>query len=324
MKKKNGLKKVFIVDSRTGKKVYVLANQVHRDELLGQVSVKYKPAGFIADLVAPTVNVKKTSDLYRVYDRNFRVPETERANRAKSREHNFDVSTASYSLKRHSLHSKVSDTDQDNYDLADLRSETTEELTDVIYRRKELECGSLFTSTNWSLGVSLAAGAEFSAATTTSNPIPVYQTGASTIIAESGQMPNFGILPRAGYVAAINHPSVLDRVKYTSSEMDDKKLSALFGLSKGLLIPSAAYDNSHLGATTVMTNFFDAENSFIGYKPDAPGPLKPSSLYTFSKAMPVVKRWREEETESEVIEVNLEFQIKVVASLSGYLIRNVI
>jgi len=270
--------------------------------------------------------VKKTSDLYRVYDRNFRIPETQRANRAESREHDFEVSNASYNLQRHSLKSFVSDTDADNYDLADLRAETTEELTEKIMLRQELDCAQLFTKTSWSLTVSLAAGLEFSANTTTSNPIPIYQTAASVVIANSGVRPNFGILPRAGYVAVVNHVSVLDRLKYTSAEVNEGKLSALFDLAKGLMVPSISHDTANRGASggSIISSVWDAENSFIGYKPDSAGPFKISSLYTFKKAMPIVKRWRDEARESEVIEVNQEYQVKVVASLSGYLICNVI
>lgn len=303
------------------KKQYVLANQVHVDTLLGNVSVKYKPEGLIGMEVAPSVPVKKTSDLFRVYERNFRIPETERANRAEAREHNFDVSTASYSLKRHALKGFVSDTDADNYDLADLRSETTEELTEKILMRHELDVANLFTTTNWSLNVSLASGANWNSNTTTTNPIPVFQTGASTVIREGGVVPNFGIVPRDAYVSCVNHVSILDRLKYTSADVDAGKLAALFDLPKGILIPRAGYDNSHLGATQTVINFW-GDNAFLGYKPDSPGPLKPSSMYTFRKAIPLVKRWYVDERESECIEVNMEYQARVVASLSGYLIRD--
>lgn len=304
------------------KKNYVLANQVHVDSLLGNISVKYKPEGFIAMEVAPQVSVKKTSDLFRVYDRNFKIPETKRANRGESREHNFDVSTASYNLVRHSLKSFVSDTDADNYDLADLRAETTEELTEKIMLRHELDVAQLFTKTSWSLNVSLAAGATFADNTTTSNPIPVFQTGTSVVIANSGMKPNFGILPRDGYIAVVNHVSVLDRLKYTSAEVNEGKLAALFDLPKGLFVPTIAHDNT-TSLTASVVSIWDSENAFLGYKPDAPGPLKASSLYTFKKAMPLVKRWRAEERESEVIEVNMEYEARVVASLSGYLICNI-
>jgi hypothetical protein len=304
------------------KKNYVLANQVHVDQLLSNISVKYQPQGLIASSVAPAVSVKKSHDLYRVYDRNFRIPETQRANRGEAREHYFDVSTASYLLTRHSLKAFVSDTDAENYDVADLRAETVEELTEKIYMRMELDVANLFTDTSWSLNVSLTAAQAFSANTTASNPIPVFQTGASTVIANSGMVPNFGILPRAGYISCVNHGSILDRLKYTSAEVDEGKLAALFDLPGGLLIPKAAYDTSNLGATTTVSSFYGA-NAWLGYKPDSPGPLKASSMYMFRKDMPVVKRWRVEERESECIEVNIEYQAKIVASLSGYFIKNI-
>lgn len=304
------------------KKNYVLANQVHVDSLLSNISVKYKPEGFIGMEMCPQVVVKKTSDLFRVYDRNFKIPETKRANKGEAREHNFEVSTASYNLVRHSLKSFVSDTDADNYDLADLRAETVEELTEKIMLRHELDVATLFTKTAWSLTVSLAAGLTFADNTTTSNPIPIFQTGASVVIANSGMKPNFGMLPRAGLVACVNHGSILDRLKYTSAEVDAVKLAALFDLPKGLLVPAIAYDNTNT-VTASIVSIWSAENAWLGYKPDAPGPLKASSLYTFKKAMPLVKRWRVEERESECIEVNMEYEARVVASLSGYLIANV-
>lgn len=298
------------------------ANQIHIDTLLSNVSIKYQPTEFIAMKVFPEVAVKKTSDLYRVYDRNLRIPETQRANRAEAREHNFEVSTSSYNLQRHSLKSFVSDTDAQNYDLADLRAETTEELTNVILRRLELQVAQLFTSTNWSLNVSLASTAQFDDNTTVSNPIPVFQTAASTIIANAGFKPNFGILPRDGMVACVNHISVVDRLKYTSAEIDAVKLAKLFDLDE-LLIPVAGFDNSDLGATTVVQNFY-GDNAFVGFKPGSPGILKPSSGYIFRNSIPMTKRWRVEERESDCIEVNMEFQAKVVASLSGYLIKDIL
>jgi hypothetical protein len=125
-------------------------------------------------------------------------------------------------------------------------------------------------------------------------------------------------------IRCVNHVSILDRLKYTSAEVDTGKLAALFDLSGGLLVPSIARDTAEEGASggSVISAIWDEDKAWIGYKPDSPGPLKPSSMYTFRKAMPLVKRWRVEERESECIEVNMEFQAKVIASLSGYLINN--
>lgn len=298
-----------------------LANQIHVDTLLSNVSIKYRNPEFIATSVFPEVAVKKTSDLYRVYDRNFRIPETKRANRGVAREHEFEVSTASYSLEKHALKSYVSDQDADNYDLADLRAETTEELTDVILRRLEKSVADIFVKSSWSLNVSLASTNQFDDNTTVSNPIPVFDTGATTVIQNSGVTPNYGILPRDGFIACKSHVSILDRTKYTSADMDVQILQGLFGLEE-LLVPVAAYDTSGLGqpiASQSITPMF-ADFAFLGYKPSAPGPLKASAGYTFKKNVPMVKRWRVEEREADAIEVNMEYAVKVVASLAGYFI----
>ena len=213
----------------------------------------------------------------------------------------------------------VGDEEADNYDLGDLRSEMTEELTDAILRMKEKKVADLFSTTSWSLNVSLATANLFSANTTVSNPIPVFDTGATTVIKNSGYKPNFGILPRDAYVACKNHISVLDRVKYTLSEMTPAMLQGLFDLEE-LLIPNTVYDSSLQGLTDVIANIFP-NMAFLGWKPASPGPMKPSCGYIFEKAVPRVSRWRVEERKAEAVEVQIKFQPKIVASLTGYLIN---
>lgn len=297
-------------------------DQIHVDQLLGNISVKYKSSEYIAMDVFPDVPVKKDSDLYRVYARNFRLPETKKANKGVAREHYFEVSTATYVLEKHALKDYVTDDDADNYDIADLRADTTEELTDVIMRRVEYQVAQLFTSTSWSLNVSLAAASAFNQDTTTSNPIPVFDTAASVVLANSGFAINTGLMPQNGLVAVKNHTSILDRVKYTSSSISKEMIQGLLGLKK-LLIGTAQIDSSALGATESIGNIWP-DHAWVGYVAENPGPRKPSAGYVFMKKKPVVKRWRDEEREAEAIEVQRHFQPKVVASLAGYLIKDII
>lgn len=296
------------------------ANQLHVDKLLSNLSVKYQNQEYVADKIFPIVPVKTDSDLYRIWVKNFRIPETKRASKALAREHNFEVTTASYLLEEHALKNYVGDEEADNYDITDLRADMTEELTDVIMRKREKMVADLFTSTSWSLGVSLAAANAFSANTTVSNPIPIFDTAATTIIQNSGFAPNFGILPRDGFVSCKSHVSVLDRTKYVSKEMTPAMLAALFELPE-LLIPLTVVDVSQLGLTESLSNLF--VHAFVGYKPSSAGPLKPSCGYIFEKAVPRVRRWRDEERKAEAVEVQMKLQPKVVASLTGYLIKGI-
>jgi len=299
-----------------------LSNQLHVDKLLSAISIKYRNENYIAMEIFPEIPVKLNSDLYRIYGRDFKLPETYRAMNAVSKQASFEVSTASYQLEWHSLHDFVGDRQAENYDIADLRSDTTENLTDKILRRLEKKVCDLFTTTNWSLGVSLAAGAEWSANTTTSNPIPVVDTGTSTVLMNSGKKPIYGAIGRNGFVAVKNHVSVLERTKYVSKEMDVNMIAALFGLEQ-LLVSEQSIDTAAQGVAENISWLWDNEKMFLGWKPAKASPLQPSAGYIFRNSRPMVKRWRVEEREADEIEVNMEFDARVVASLCGYLINNV-
>lgn len=294
-------------------------NQIHTDQLLSNVSVKYKNDSYIASEVFPIVPVKKSSDLYRTYDRNFRLPETSRAHNGEAREHSFDVATEQYILERHALKDHISDEQAENYDMADLRADATEELTDKIMLRMEKSLAdAITTKASWSQNVSLAAAAQWSLDTVTSNPIPLMDTAATTILESCGKMPGFAVIPRSVLLASKNHSSIIDRVKYTSAEITPNMQAALFDLDQ-VLVPTAVIDSSAEGATESISALY-GDSIFVGYKPQKAGPLKPSAGYIFRNAKPLVKRWRVEERDSEAVEVNLNYSAKIVSSLSGYLI----
>jgi hypothetical protein len=301
-----------------------LRSQLHVDQLLSNVAVKYSNEQFIHDKVFPMVPVKKTSDLYRTYNRNWVIPETNRAIGGLAREHNFEIGSSSYSLEKHALKSYVADTAADNYDITDLRADVTIDLVEKIMMRKEASCAALFTTTSWSLGTSLAAADTW--VTGTATPIALFDTASSTVVGNSGVKPNYAIIPLDSYNALKNHTTVVDRVKYTSRELSPAIVGALIGVNE-LLVPNMYYDSGLYGAsaaTGAVQSLWKSDFAFLGYKPGAAGFYALSSGYMFQKAKPMVRRWREEEREGDAIEVDVEYQFKVVASLTGYYINNTI
>ncbi len=297
-------------------------NQLHVDKLLSNVSIKYRSNDFIAMNLFPEVPVKTDSDKYRIHAANFKLPQTLRANKGIANEAYFEVSTASYILEDHALKSYISDDDVDNYDIGDLRADTTEELSDFILRRLEKSVFDLFTTTNWSLNTSLAATALWTLDTVASNPLPVVDTAASTVLVNSGMKVNYGVISRAGFVACRNHQSIMDRIKYTQTGIvTEQLLGSLFGVPE-FYVSNAQLDTGNLGATSVVGPIF-SDKVFFGYKPPRPTLLAPSAGYIFRKNVPMVRRWRDEERNCEAIEVRMKYAAKVVASLSGYLINNI-
>lgn len=300
-----------------------LKSQLHTDKLLSNVSVKYRSADFIAMSIFPEVPVKNDTDRYRIYSPDFRLPQTLKANKGVAREHFFETSFASYALEDHAIKDFVSDDDQDNFDAGDLRADTVEELSDVIMRRLELSVAQLFTTTNWSLRTSLAAGAAWNLDTLASNPMPVVDTGASVVLQNSGLLPNYMAIGRDAFVGLKNHQSILDRYKYTTpANVTPGILATVFGVDE-LLVSNAQYDSSNRGATATVAQMWD-NSAFLGYKPPRPSPKAPSAGYIFRKNVPMVRRWWDDERNAEAIEVRMKFQAKVVASLSGYLIKDVV
>jgi hypothetical protein len=299
-----------------------LRSQLHVDQLLSQVAVKYQNTRFIHDKVFPMVPVKKQSDLYRTYNRNWNIPETARAIGGLAREHQFEIGTAQYTLAKHALKSYVPDTAAENYDITDLRADVTMELSEKIMMKKEQDCAALFTTTSWSLGASLAADDTW--VTGSARPINLFDTAAATVVGNSGVQPNFAIIPLDSYNALKNHTTVVDRVKYTSKELSPAIVGALIGIGD-LLVPDMYFDSGLYGASAAsgaVQSIWKTDFAFVGYKPASPGFFQLSSGYMFQRAKPLVRRWREEEREADAIEVDCEYQFKVVASLSGYYINN--
>lgn len=296
--------------------------QLHIDQLLSNVSVKYRSNEFIAMKIFPEVSVMKDSDKYRIYAPDFRLPQTLKANKGVAREHYFEASTATYVLEDHAIKDFVTDDDQDNFDAADLRADTVEELTDVILRRLEKSTFDLFTTTNWSLNSSLSGSALWSLDTTVSNPLVVVDTAMAVVLRNSGYLPNFGVISHAGFIAAKNHQSVVDRIKYTQTAIvSEGLLGSLFGVPE-FYVSKAQIDTSDRGRTSTVAPIF-SDACFFGYKPARATPKAPSSGYIFRKNVPMVRRWRDEERNAEAIEVRMKYSAKIVASLSGYLINNI-
>ncbi len=296
-----------------------IRSSLHIDQLLSNIAVKYQNVNFIHDQVFPLVPVKKSSDIYRTYTKNWRIPETSRAAGALAKEHDFAVGTAPYVLERHALKSYIDDDSKDNFDLTDLEADATIELTEKIMMRKEKSCADLFTATSFSLGASLATADTW--ITGTAQPILVFDTAAATVIANGGVKPNYGIMPLATFNIVKNHTTVVDRIKYTSKEINVAVVAGLLGLPE-LLVPSMAYDTADLGAASSNASIWKDDFAFLGYKPANPGFYQLSSGYMFQKNIPMVKKWRDEERDANAVEVNCSYQFKIVASLTGYYINN--
>ena len=167
--------------------------RIHQDRPLTEISIKYRNARLIADMLVPAVPVKFDTDTFYVYTKdNLRDDETLWAKGARAAQSDFEVSTSSYTLERHALEALIPDEDRQNADPAiQLDIDHTENLTDKLLLQKEKTLADLIGSAaNWDNVTSLTSTLACSANTTLSNPILFIDSASSVIAQNTGKLPN--------------------------------------------------------------------------------------------------------------------------------------
>jgi len=305
-----------------------LPSQIHIDKALENISISYKPGDFIADRAVPAVPVKNESDKFFVFSNDMMsLPETIRANGAESKRATFNISTSSYQCDEHALKDYVTARDRNNADKAiNPEIDVTESLTRKILIRKEWDCAQMLQNkSNWANNTSLTSTYAWSVNTTLTNPITNIDSATSKIIQTSGYKPNKLVLNHATFVAAKEHTSIIDRVKYTSADsVTEPMLAKLFNVQE-VLVGSAIYEAAEEGLASDM-QFIWTNAAFLAYMEPAAGLRKASAAYTFqvsSAGSPYkVVKWDEPSRGdgTMAIEVSTMYQYKPVATACGYLI----
>lgn len=303
-------------------------NTVHVDAPLTNISVAYiqRQDVFIAPKVFPIVPVDKASDLYFTYTKNdwFRDEAKVRPPASESVGSGYGVSTATYSCVNYAIHKDIPDQVRNNED-APLNSDrdATEFITQRILLRQEIAwAASYFTTSVWGTD---ATPSNLWDNYSTSDPISDVETGKRTILVSTGFMPNTLVLGYDVFKALKNHPDIVDRYKYTSSEViTEQMLARLFGVQR-ILVAQAIKATNNEGATGAY-DFIYGKNALLCYTAPNPTILTPSAGYVFAwrgvsgmyGATVGVKKFRMEHLASDRVEAEVAFDHKVVATDLGY------
>jgi hypothetical protein len=217
-------------------------NSVHVDAILTNISIGYlqNQDSFIADKVFPVVPVDKKSDKFFTYTKNdwFRDEAQRRADGTESAGSGYNLSTGTYSADVFAFHKDVGDQTVANADapLNPLR-EATEFVTRRLLLRKEIQFVSdFFTTGVWGTDVTGVAGAPSSGQTkqwsdyTSSDPINDIEEAKSDILGATGMEANTLVLGYEVFRQLKNHPDLVDRIKYTTSNtITEDMLARMFG-----------------------------------------------------------------------------------------------
>jgi len=312
-------------------------NSVHVDAILTNISIGYlqNQDSFIADKVFPVVPVDKKSDKFFTYTKNdwFRDEAQRRADGTESAGSGYNLSTGTYSADVWAFHKDVGDQTVANADapLNPLR-EATEFVTRRLLLRKEIQFVSdFFTTGVWGTDITGVAGAPSSGQTkqwsdyTSSDPINDIEEAKSDILGATGMEANTLVLGYEVFRQLKNHPDLVDRIKYTSSQtITEDMLARMFDLDR-VLVAKAVKATNNEGASEAYS-FAYGKAAALYHVASAPGLLTPSAGYTFSwtgvsggiGSTIGVSSFRMESLKAERVEAEMAFDNKVIGSDLGY------
>lgn len=342
--------------SLDGKPFFVVKAQptpgdVHVNAPLTNISVAFlqNPDKFIADKVFPNVPVSKQSDRYYTYDRGFfnRNEMEKRAPGTETKGIGYSVdSTPSYYCDVWGIHHDIPDQVRSNADsvIGPDRDATALVSHQALIRKEVTWASTYFTTGVWTTDITGVSGVPTGAqalkwSDAASTPIEDIRLGKRTVAQSTGFEPNKLTLGRAVYDTLVDHPDIVDRVKYggqtpapggAPAKPSKAALESLFEVEE-ILVMNGIQNTAKEGQTN-SHSFIGGSHALLTYSTPTPGLMVPTAGYTFSwtgylgasEGGARVQRFRMQNLGSDRVELELAFQQKVVSADLGYFFSGII
>ena len=317
---------------------------VHVDAALTNISVAFLQNAdhFAAGKVFPNVPVSKQSDRYFVFDRgDFNRDEAQvRAPGTQSAGGGYELdNTPTYFANVWAFHHDVPDQVRANADPAvDVdRAAAEYVMHKMLIKREKVWATNFFSGGVWANDYDGVASSPATnevikwADQTSGDPIGDIRAAKTGILQSTGFMPNKLVLSQPVMDALVDHPDIVDRVKYATSTtaspamVNEQTLAALFGLDQ--IVVTRAIENTANQGATASHSFIGGSNALLCYAAPAPSLMSPSAGYQFSwngfmgqtNAFGVAtKRFFIDELESTRVEGQMAFDMKLVSNELGW------
>lgn len=303
-------------------------NAVHVDAILTNISTAYmqQAKNFIATRVFPIVPVSKQSDKFFTYTKNdwFRDEAQRRADATESAGGGYNLSTDSYQADVYAFHKDIGDQTRANADAPiNVDREAVEFVTSRLLLKMETQfVANYFTTSVW--------GTDYTPSNlwsnyATSDPISDIETGKRAILSVTGYEPNTLVLGYDVFTSLKNHPDLVDRIKYTSSQIiTEELLASLFDVPR-VMVAKAVKATNNEGATGAYA-FTHGKHALLTYSAPSAGLLQPSGGYIMSwtgvsgglGATVGTSRMRMEQYKADRVEAEIAFDMKVIGTDLGY------
>ncbi len=299
---------------------------VYVDPVLTNISVAYKNEDYISEKILPLVKVAKDSGFYFKYDKSkFRPVNDERALGTRAGRVGYGLVKDTYGpIIEHALEQDVPDEIVEQADNPlEPKFDATENVTERILIAKERSLAVKMADTSvLTQNVTLSGTSQWSDYAN-SNPISDVKTAKQTIHASIFREPNTLVLGKPVFDKLIEHPDIIDRIKYSALGVATTDLLArLFGVNN-VLVAGAGYNTAKEGQTDAMAYIW-GKHAWLLYIEPTPGIRKVSFGYTFYTKPRQVESWYEQWVKATIIRVSDSYEQKFVATEAAYLIKNAV
>jgi len=313
---------------------------VHVNTPLSNISVAEIQSmdAFVADKVFPNISSGKQGDRYWTFDRGYfnrdemqvRGPSTESA----GGDYTVD-NTPTFFCPVQAFHHDIDDQRRANEDTPlNADKEATILCTHKAMIRRELSWASkYFAASLWTTEFDGVASSPSSSEflqwnDSGSDPIEVIRAQKTAMLKLTGVKPNTLVIGPEVYDSLIDHPDIIDRVKYGQTApgiatLDTSDLAAVLKIPR-VFVMEAVYNSAAQGATNVGA-FIGGKSALLCHAAPSPGLMTPTAGYTFSwngylgaSAMGGrISKFRMEQLKSDRVEIEMAFDQKLVAADMG-------
>ena len=300
------------------------------DPVLTNMLVGYMNADsrFIADRAFPGVPVPTDSGTYYQFDKKyfFLDDAKQRAYGANFAEAGFGVSTATYTTLQYAISQAIAREVRANSQVPmDLEQAALRRMSHLLLIRKERMFASDFMATSvWGTDATGGSTSDKWSTYASSDPVADVLTGKRTISQSTGYNPNVMSMGEIVRDKLLNHPDLLDRIKYTqtgSLNNMDAALAGVFGLDE-ILVGYAIYNSANEGQTASMSAIID-DDALLMYRAPSPGIFDASAGYTFfwqpgGGLGSSLDMFEDKHKRADVMQAQLQIDQKAVSTDCGY------
>lgn len=304
-------------------------NDVHVDKLLTNVSVGYINEKYAHKDVAPQVLVEKESDIIPQYTKDFWFRDVARALAPgdKAPRSGFEVdNTMTYRVKEYGIGKEIPDRLRANTDAPyDLDRDGAKYVSEMIQLRQEIDFATtIFTTSVWT---GSSTGGDITPTNKwddygLSDPVVDLRAQRRAVRQKIARHANMLVMGEDVMDTLIDHPLLIDRVKYTGGDVSEDLLKRLLRIDKVIVAQSMSATTKE-GLTTQTLGDLFADDALLLYLPPAVGMFQPSALYMFVQKLfsggdrMVTRRIRDDERMIDIIEGRSAWQLKVIDANAG-------